>query len=250
MLMLGKKPPKKNLRTLFLPKYTAGMLPAPPEKRAWEYVIADDAWGMLGNDTLGLCVEAAVLHYIMAATANTKKPATFTTQQCIDLYSAVTGYDPAQVQPDGSNPTDNGTAWTDMLAYWQKNGVYGHFILGWASIPFSDLNAIRQGIDIFGGVLIGTAVTQSMEDQFNSGQPWNAPFDGGVLGGHGIPAFGFGSEGETVVTWGARQPADLTLPSQFDECYVVVTQDFMENGVAPNGFNLNALTADLKLIAA
>jgi hypothetical protein len=55
-------------------------------------------------------------------------------------------------------------------------GCYGHKILGWAAPDISSLDAIQQGIAIFGGVLIGTAITQSMEDQFCKGQAWNAPF--------------------------------------------------------------------------
>lgn len=189
----GKKPPKFHPKTLLLRDYlTAAALPAPEAKRAWEYSVSDRTWAasMLGNDQAGDCVIAAMLHYIMAARANVGKPITFTTQQALDLYTAITGYDPADPS------TDQGTAWTDALAYWQMTGCCGHRILGWAALDVSSLDAIKQGIAIFGGVLIGTAVTQSMEDQFGKGQPWNTPFTGAVLGGHGIPWLGFGSQGQ------------------------------------------------------
>ena len=83
---------------------------------------------MLGNDQVGDCVIAAMLHYIMAAQANVGKSVTFTTQQALDLYSAITGYNPSDPS------TDQGTAWTDALAYWQSTGCCGHKILGWAAV--------------------------------------------------------------------------------------------------------------------
>lgn len=126
----GKKPPKFHLKTLLLRDYLPTPLRSePPEaKRAWEYSVSDRTWAasMLGNDQVGDCVIAAMLHYVMAARASVGNPVTFTTQQALDLYSAITGYDPADPS------TDQGTAWTDALAYWQMTGCYGHKILGWA----------------------------------------------------------------------------------------------------------------------
>jgi hypothetical protein len=243
----GKKPSKFHPNTLLLRDYLPAARPLPEAKRAWEYSVSDRTWAasMLGNDQVGDCVIAAMLHYIMAAQANVGKPVTFTTQQALDLYSAITGYDPA-------NPsTDQGTAWTDALAHWQSTGCCGHRILGWAALYISSLDAIKQGIAIFGGVLIGTAVTQSMEDQFGKGRPWNTPFTGEVLGGHGIPWLGFGCQGQTCITWGSRQQMDQAALSQVDEAYVVLTQDWLDaHGTSPSNLHLDALTADLKAIAA
>lgn len=252
MFKLGKLDPKRHPDTLLLDSYLSNSaLPPPPEKRAWEYRVSDAIWAssMLGNDEAGCCVEAAAMHWIMAATANTKKPATFTKQNCLDLYSAITGY-------DSNDPsTDQGTAYTDLFAHWKNVGIKDasgkvHKILGWASIGL-DLTKLRQAIDIFGGILIGTIVTQSMEEQFRSGEPWDAPFSGSVLGGHGIPWLGFGRQGQTCITWAKRQQMDTTAPSQIDEAYAVVTQDFVDDktGLAPNALNMDALMAALKTVA-
>jgi hypothetical protein len=238
----GKKPPKFHPKTLLLRDYLPAALPSPEAKRAWEYSVSDRTWAasMLGNDQVGNCVIAAMLHYIMAAQANVGKPITFTTQQALDLYSAITGYNPA-------NPsTDQGTAWTDALAYWQTTGCCGHKILGWAALDISSLDAIKQGISIFGGVLIGTTITQSMEDQFRNRQPWNTPITGSVLGGHGIPWLGYGRHGQTCITWGSRQQMDQAALSQVDEAYIVVTQDWLDaQGKSPSGMDLDTLTANL-----
>lgn len=252
-LKLGKKEPKFNPKTLlfrdYLPK---GNLPTPLAKRAWEYRISDARWAasMLGNDLIGDCVIAAILHYIMAATANTGNPATFTTQDAIDIYSAITGYDPAQTDAGGNNPTDNGTVYTDALAYWQKTGFKGHFIKGWTAIDPSDLDMLKQGVAIFGGVLVGTSVTQKMMDDFQAGNPWNN-FSGASIGGHGIPWLGFGGQGQTCITWAKRQSMSPQSVSIMDEAYVPITQDWLDaSGESPSGYNLAALQADLQAIAA
>lgn len=244
----GKQAPKHNNKTLLLSKYMLpGQLPPPPQVRAWEYSVSDGEWAasMLGNDQVGNCVEAMILHYIMAMSAANDKPITFTSEQAIQLYSDITGYVP------GDESTDNGTAITDALAYWQKNGIYGDKILAWAAIPFSDIQAIKQAIAIFGGALIGTAVTPSMEQQFNAGQPWNPPYSGGVIGGHGIPLLGYGREGQTCITWAARQQMSPAIAAQqFDEAYVVISDSFLRGGVAPNHLNVSALTTDINLLRA
>lgn len=243
----GKKPPKFHPRTLLLRDYLPPALQAPETKRAWECSVSDRTWAasMLGNDQVGNCVIAAMLHYIMAAQASVGKPVTFTTTQALDLYTAITGYNPA-------NPsTDQGTSWTDALAYWQTTGCYGHNILGWAALDISSLDAIRQGISIFGGVLIGTAVTQSMEEQFRHGQPWNAPFSGAVVGFHAIPWLGFGRQGQTCITWASRQQMESAALSQVDEAYVVVTHDWLDaQSTSPSGLNLDALTAAMNALEA
>jgi hypothetical protein len=250
-LKYGKLPPEYHRDTLkmsdFLP--SVAVMPPPPAKRAWEYAVKTP-WQMFDNDKVGNCVIAATLHWIMAATANTKKPALFTTGIALAIYSAITGYDPAQTDSNGNNPTDNGTAWTDMLAYWRDIGIPDtagtiHKILGWGSIGLT-LSELNQGLNVFGGLLIGTAVTKSMEDQFLAKKTWDAPFSGGVQGLHGIPRLGYGHEGESVITWGAEEQGDLNLYKNYDEAYAVVTQDFLDTqGKSPLGFDVDALMAAL-----
>ena len=247
----GKLPPKFHASTLLMAKYlpSVALLPPPPAKRAWEYAVKTP-WQMFKNDAISNCVIAAIFHWIMAATANTGKPATFTDELAVSTYSAITGYDPSQTDAYGNNPTDQGTAWTNALAYWKEFGIIDangtvHKILGWGSIGLTLLE-LNQGLNVFGGLLIGTAVTASMEQQFAAGQNWNAPFAGGVVGMHGIPRLGFGREGESVITWGAEAQGDLNLCQNYDEAYAVATDDFISaQGKSPSGFDLPALVADL-----
>ena len=249
-LMYGKKPPQFHPKTLLISNYlTTDALPPPEAKRGWEYAVSDYTWSqsMLGNDQVGDCVIAAMLHYRMAASAaagNGVPP--FSTEDALNIYSSITGYNPADPS------TDQGTAWTSALAYWQETGILGHKILGWGAFDYTNPVKLNQAIDIFGGVLVGTIVTESMEQQFGMKQEWTAPFSGGEVGAHGIPILGFGRKGRTCITWAARQAMDLTMPTAlWDEAYIVIDDEWLKNAKATPilGLNLDALEADLKLIA-
>src|SRR5580700_2315061 len=126
-LKLGKLPPKFNRRTLLLQNYLpTGVLPSAPAKLWREYKVPPAGWGMLGNDKVGDCTCAAIAHMVMLMTAHTGTMVSPSLDETLAVYTAVTGYDPSQTQPDGSNPTDQGAAITDILAYWQNVGIAGH----------------------------------------------------------------------------------------------------------------------------
>jgi hypothetical protein len=246
-LKFGRLPRKFNSRTLLLRDYLPkGGLPTPPQAVGYEYAVSDATWAqsMLGNDSVGDCVEAMALHFIMAAQSNVGSRVTFTSDQAIQLYSAITGYNPSDPS------TDQGTAITDLLAYWQSTGIYGHKILAWAAVNPSDIAQVRAAAYLFGGLLAGIEVTSGMMTQFSANQPWNAPFTGPVEGGHGIPILGYGRAGQTCITWARRQQCDLNFWQLVDELYVVCTEDWINaQGQSPSGLNLEALQADLKLVA-
>jgi hypothetical protein len=249
MPKFGKRPPKFHSRTLllrdYLPKGVA--LPVPPVANGWEYAVSDATWGqsMLGNDSVGDCVEAMALQFIMAAQGNVGTRVTFTADQAIQLYSAITGYNPADPS------TDQGTAITDLLAYWQATGIFGHKILGWAAVNPSDLAQVRAATYLFGGLLAGIQVTAGMMTQFQDGQAWNAPFSGEVEGGHGVPILGYGRLGQSLITWAKRQQCDVNFWEVVDELYCVVTQDWIDaQGKSPSGLDLATLQTDLQALAA
>lgn len=243
----GKKPPKFHPKTLLMHDFVDAALPPPEAKRAWEYSISDATWAqsMLGNDQTGNCVEAMILHFIMAAEASAGNPVPqFTTEDGIALYSAITGYNPADPS------TDQGTVITDALAYMVSTGYKGYKFLGWAAFDYTNPMRVNQAIDIFGTALLGIGVMQSMEDQFNQGLPWNAPFTGELLGGHGVPFLGYGRLGRTLITWAARQQTDLNFPSVIDEAYVPITPAFLTKALTTPilGLNVDALNAALAAI--
>lgn len=245
-MKFGCLPRKFNRKTLLFHDY---LLPAftTPKKVYWEYRVPDDAWGMFGNDTIGDCTCACIAHMLMLSTSHTGKMVTPDPADVIAAYSAVSGYDPAT----GAN--DNGAAITDVLNYWQTTGLAGHKILGWAEIDAANDANVNSAIWAFGGVDCGFNVPQSAMDEFDNGLAWTVVPDSAIEGGHSVPIFGEGVLGKTCVTWAKRQQLlQSFFITYFDECYCVLTQDWIDNatGLAPNMMNMDALIAALAALKA
>ncbi|MFZ0212518.1 MAG: hypothetical protein WBE20_16155 [Candidatus Acidiferrales bacterium] len=242
---LGKNDPKPHRLTLnfndFVP---AGPLPVPPEKVYWEYKIPEAQLGMFGNDKYGDCVWAWFAHRIMMTTAHTATLVTPTLDQVLEAYAGCTGFDPAT----GAN--DNGTAMTDAFAYWQSTGIAGHKILGWAAVDWKQKAHVDLAIDLFGALDMGVQLPASAESQFDNGKPWDVVSpDGGIRGGHCVGYEGSGSQGDTCITWAARQRLGNRWNGKYaDEAYVVISDDWFDitTGLSPSHFNRDSLWAAIK----
>jgi hypothetical protein len=236
--------PKHGSQALALADYTYAV-PQPPEKVYYEYKVPAGEWGELGNDSVGDCEIARLMHIIMSATAHTGTMLAPTVEETMAVYSAISGYDPAQRQPDGSNPTDTGCNSEDVFDYWQNTGIsisgQLHKIAAWVKIA-STPEAIKQAIWLFGAASIDIAVYQSMMDQTDAGRAWDQPL-GQVLGYHAVPYMGYGHAGLTCVTWGRLQQTGWPTCLQIMQAaYAVVTPEWINaGGEAQNGFNLAAL---------
>ena len=249
-MKLGRLPKKFNPKTLKLSKYLESPLvtaPPPPPEKVWrEYKVPSDQWGMFGNDTIGDCTCACIAHMLMLVTAHTGTMIVPSESDVITAYSAVSGYDPST----GAN--DNGAAITDVLNYWQTNGISGHKILGWAEIDYTNIDQIKQAIWLFGGVDLGVNIAQAAMEQFSAGQSWEVvPDDGGIEGGHSIPNFGYGSDGTNCITWAQRQAMSWVWFAKYvEEAYAVITQDWIVQATqeTPSGFDLATLQTDLAYI--
>lgn len=207
------------------------------------------SWPMYGNDTIGDCDPAMHAHAVQAWTRYTGTEADIPQESVIQLYSAVSGYDPNQVQPDGSNPTDTGCVMQDVLGYLRKNGFpgSGHKILAFAQLQ--DLSKVKQALYVFGSVLLGVNVPQSAMDQFDADQPWDAVQGSPVVGGHAVPLqyAGTGLVPYEVPTWARLQGMTQAFMDEYvEEAWVVITDDWLDkNGHTPEGLDLQQLGADL-----
>jgi hypothetical protein len=245
MKFMQSLPPQKYTGpVLQLSAYTAA-LPPTPRKVYYEYKVPPGEWQMLGNDTVGDCEIARIGHMLMNVTAHTGKMVTPSLAEIIAAYSAITGYDPSQTQPDGSNPTDNGANTPDVMDYWEKVGIAGHKIAGWVEVAKTQ-EAIEQAVWLFGAAALDIEVFQSMMDQTQAGKAWDDPLELS-LGYHAVPAMGFGSAGLTVVTWGQLQQMGWpTCLEVLQGAYAAISPEWIAaNGRAPNGFDLATLTADM-----
>ena len=244
MKKLGKLAPKFNRKSLTLSKYLTSDIPAAPAKVYREYKIPENLWGMDANDRIGDCTCAAVAHLLMLATIHTGSIVIPSTQQVVDMYSAVSGYN----QQTGAN--DNGAVISDVLNYWQTTGLDGHKILGWAQIDHTNIEEVKQAIWLFGGVDIGVQLPNSAMSQFDAGQAWDiVDPDGGIDGGHCVCLFGYGSDGCTCVTWGQTQQMSWAWFSKYcDEAYAIITSDWIVQATQKtiSGFDLSTLQHDLR----
>lgn len=209
-------------------------LPAPPPTVDRASKVA--SWPMYGNDTLPDCTFAAVGHEIQSWTAYGVTEITPSEADILAGFKA-------------TGPETEGRNVQDVLSYWQKTGIAGHQIGGFAQLTGLDnLTLAKQCLDLFGTVYLGIEVPQSAMDQFNAGQPWSYTGDKNIIGGHAIPVqyWTTGQTGEIeVVTWGKRQRMTRRFWYEYvEEAWVVFSPDqFSERDTNPAGLHVEQLRA-------
>lgn len=254
---LGKKPKVTDRfdRTLQLGKYLLkGALPAPPKQEDWLSKIPEIP--MYCNDKLGCCVISAMAHMLdQWSFLTTGKIFNFSDQQIIGVYSAITGYNPnAPLNPDGSNPTDQGTDWLTALNYWRQTGFCGLKIEGFAEFSPQSPTEFEQSISLFGNTAIGVELPIAVQ----GADSWKAPpnqdgdWASGSWGGHGIPSGAYKPGIEEVETWGGKLwMSDAFAHAYISEQYVVFFPGWVgAKGESPSGIDLAQLKADLAQITA
>lgn len=257
-LFTGKLAPKYHAKTLFFKNYYVAV-PPPPTVSYYDLRLRSDSWGMFGNgpDTYqgqpfsgcGCCAGAAPYHQVELSTSYTQDVPTPTINDVIALYEAVGGYDPSQTQQDGSNPTDNGMALTDVWDYLMKKRL----ILGWVAIDWTNFAHVTAALNIFGGLQRGVQFPQSAMDQFNSGQNFDVvAHDGGIVGGHALFDTGYRPDPLfPTVTWARRVVKTPAWDLKYtDELYALIFKSWLSNKtqMSPSHLNFSALNNDLQAL--
>lgn len=228
----------------------------PPVPASYGHEKTVTAWGMLGNDRVGDCVFAGGAHeHLVYAGANSRPLPDFTDVSVLSDYSALTGYDPAQTDPDtGENPTDQGTDMATAAAYRKSTGLIDaagvrHKIGAYLALDPGNLDELYAASYLFGAVGIGVVITQAQMDQTGSGKPWSYKRNSPELGGHYVPVVARRKNYPIVVTWGQLQ---LITPAfyekQSNEAIAYISDEYLTGGVSPEGFDKAALLADLARI--
>jgi len=239
-MKLGRKAIKTDTRTLALGDYLKPTLPPPPPAKDWTNNILD--WGMMMNDKLGDCTIAGVGHAVQVWSANLGKEITVDDNTVLSYYENWDGYNPADPS------TDAGGIELDVLNDWHKNGFSGHALLAFATPKVSNLDQIRQSINLFGGVYIGlglpiTAQTQDVWDVVPKG---GANAKKGSWGGHCVFVPKYDQHGFTCITWGGLKTMTVPFWKKYcDEAYTLLGQDWINEKGSPSGFNQTQLQADL-----
>lgn len=247
----GKLNPVRRLGHVSLSDHMSEVFTWPPVPPAgWEFAVPSSELSVLGNDKYGCCAASGAygLAQIQSCNANPADPIVPTTGQALDLYSAVTGFDPNDPE------TDQGTVLTDLLEHWQKVGFEVTHrsgkkglsqIYGWAAIDVSSFAAIRWGAYTFGGGYLGIRCPQKCEQDLAN---WNFAPGLPIAGGHCIVQAGQGRFGAKMRSWGMFIPASAPFMGAYiDEYYIVVTEDWLNaQRVSPAGLDLNGLLAAMK----
>lgn len=250
-MKLGKRAVDLSKPALRLRDYrTSAPVALPPHPATFGHGDMIKDWLMLMNDSLGICVPAAICHMIMLLTSAAGKMARFDNASIVALYSAVTGYDPNEPS------TDQGTNMVDMMEYWRKTGVTDadgivHKIGAWLALDRQyNAEQYNETLYLFDGVPTGIQCPDSAQTQFQNGVPWSVVRGARVEGGHGI----LGSARDAllkVATWGQDQEVEEAFMSKYyDEAYVVISQDDIVNGKSPEGYDFSTLPADMEALAA
>lgn len=250
---LGKKPAVKDMRVPRFSKHM-GQLPSPP---TWANWFADvPSWGMLGNDQVGDCVDAAALHMILQMTSYVSPGAAPmpTDAEAIALYSANTGYDPA------SPSTDQGSfvlGPNGLMQYWLTHGITCGGVLNKATaflqITRPDPTEWQQAIAIFGSLMVGIRLPESIVAGDTVPDVWT-DFAGPSAGGHEVLLVGYQQTGfgvlYDVVSWGSLyRVTENFLLNVIDEAVAVVDSAFFSvTGRNPAGLDMPTLVADMDLM--
>ena len=180
----------------------------------------------------------------------TQKPTSITIpdSDIVKAYSDVSGYNP------NTGANDNGAAALDVLNYWRKTGVSNHTIYAYAKINTLNIPHVKYAIYLFGGAYLGFQLPLSAQTQ----DIWDVPPTGtttgagvaGSWGGHAVCAIGYDSQHIYLISWGLIKKATWAFFSAYcDEAYVIISNDYVNSGKSPSGFDLTALQADLTALS-
>ena len=240
---LGKLPVRIDVRTLHIARYVdRAELPAPPPSLDLTDHVAE--WPMYANDRIGDCTVAAAGHMIEAWTAESRGRASEVSERSVlSAFGHVKQIDPLT--------GEEGAVVLDVLRYWRRDGIARHRIGAYAQVSLHDHELVEATAWLFGGLYIGVQLPLTAQDQ--PVWDWTGSLDGpakpGSWGGHAVDLVRYGEDGITVVTWGRLQDVTWEFWDRYcDEVYAILSRDFLAHGTAPNGFDLAALEADLKLV--
>ena len=160
-------------------------------------------------------------------------------------YCQLAGCTPAELF---SNPDqyDTGLDISTTLGVWRKSGLFGVRGGVYAPVDHTNMDDVKNGLYLGGGLVIGIQVQQAQETQFPGEWRWvpGSP----ILGGHCITLTGYTTSQGLFwgTTWGTLIPiAESFLVNAMDEAYALVSAQAIAYGRGPTGLNITQLEAAL-----
>lgn len=258
-LKLGKLEATHDPRDLMMAKYfdfAGAPLPKAPQVFG-HFNDVKVPWGMLANDRFGCCVPAAFAHLLMQWRSMWKRDLIkITDAEVLIAYHEITeimnpgnGFDPSKPETDTGCNMRIAMNWFRTVGFPDADGNR-HKLFAFGGIDGSDNEMLMTCANLFDGVDIGFRVTQDCMNRFHNGQPWDVPFFGSpVVGGHSIPIIGRKNY-QDAVSWGALHGGTKRFFNKYiDEAWVLISEEMIDSGKTPEGFDLNALQKDLDSVS-
>jgi hypothetical protein len=211
---------------------------------------------VLGNDELGDCTSAGVLHALETILGVAGTPASFTREEAIHFYSLSTGYDPSDPS------TDQGGDEISVLDFAAEHGIDGkglHQIAGSILVDACNKTELRWCIANLANIYYGVALPDSYVNPFPAGNGfvWG-PGTPNPNNGHCFIAYGMNDEGSLIDTWGElgvftyEAQTKLATNAGGGEAHALVTRDLLSAAgqKSPGGFAWQDLLSDLAKIGA
>ena len=258
---LGKKEARRPEGLGEFKSYFAEGLPKPPPFAHYGHEVTAP-WDMYANGpdpqvTLpgtppgwggcGDCVEACKAHSLITANfiPDEKQDAIPqpTANEVVQQYCAYQQCIPEQLF---ANPDeyDNGEDIATSLQGWQSAPQYGEDIGVYAPVDYTNVDDLKNGLYLGGGLVLGIQIQEAQEEQFPG--PWSWVPGSPVLGGHCIWLTGYTATELWLITWGAMVQTNWEfIANAADEAWVVVSGQAIKAGKGPTGLNIAALKADL-----
>ena len=254
---LGRTRPSLERPRLMSSEFLSADIPTPPRVEHWshgaQYAALKDVYA---NDRLGDCTAAGAAHILAVWRGNARNgDSPPTVADVISFYSKTTGYDPA-------NPSsDQGGDEVTVLNDWRDKGFFADGsgkILGWANVDGSNVNRVKQAIWLFENVYFGVELPDAWISPFPraNGFTWAVAGDANPAHGHCFAGLGYNDNGVIVNSWGMMGIVTWEAVAKYatapgGELHVALSADAIERASAraPNGFDVAALTADLKAMA-
>lgn len=230
-------------------------LPVAPAR--FGYTDVGRQWGMFGNDKYSNCVFVGAAHEHMLW-AKSRRPL-FRTEEILQDYSAVTGFDPTKPE------TDQGTDMQAAASYRRKTGVSDAFgtkytVDAYVALRVGNAEDLALATYLTGATGVGLMLPPYALDQFDGiDQPGNRPVPWSTMkdapdpmGGHYVTCVGRNSKGHfMVVTWGRLHAMTPAFFERYcDEAIAYINLDWLASGLTPAGFKADELRHNLAALAA
>jgi hypothetical protein len=237
--------PEHNRGALWLGRYLApDAYDRSPPFQDWT---GDVPYAWWENNHLADCTIAALAKIIEQRCRLIGEKCRLTVDDVRTAYSKATGWDPRDPS------SDRGGQMRDALKVAMTNGIGPYKIDAYARVNVRDPIELRAALYAFGSVYVGADLPRRITEQRDG---WFIPSSTDArdrarsYGGHAFPIFGAEYGILHAVPWISRVLFDNRWSNAYvDEGYVLLDRLWVtQQRVAPNGFDFERLSRDLKAI--